>query len=79
MPQILDNLGQHALFPFKNQQITGESTMLKIMAETTKFSSPIIEAANEISPLGDMTMRFIQALDLGKKLKIEKIHLGMEE
>ena len=66
MPQILDNLGKQALFPFKNQIITGESAMLNIMAETTKFSSPIIEAANEISPLGDQTMRFLQALDLGK-------------
>jgi hypothetical protein len=66
MPQILDNLGQQALFPFKNQNITGESSMLKAMAATTKFSSPIIDTANEISPLGDQTMRFLQALDLGK-------------
>ena len=74
MPQILDNLGQQALFPFKKQNLTGESSMLKVMAETTKFSSQIIEAANEISPLGDKTMRFIQALDLGNKLITTRIH-----
>ena len=79
MPEIMDNLGQSALFPFKSQNITGDSAMLKILANSTKFSSPIIEMANEISPMGDQTMRFLQGLDLGKKrekkftkIKIEK-------
>ena len=69
MPEIMDNLGQPALFPFKAQNISGGSEMLNILAKATKFSSPIIEMANEISPTGDQTMRFLQGLDLGKKLK----------
>ena len=69
MPEIMDNLGQLALFPFKAQNISGESAMLNILAEATSFSSPVIEMANEISPMGDKTMRFLQGLDLGKILK----------
>ena len=68
MPEILDNHGKTALFPYKAQNITGESAMLKILAAATAFSSPIIEMSNEISPMGDQTMRFLQGLDLGKKL-----------
>jgi hypothetical protein len=68
MPQILDNNGKPALFPFKNTNATGDSVMLKIMASTTSHSSPIIDMANEISPMGDLTMRFLQGLDLGKNI-----------
>ena len=66
MPQILDNNGQPALLPFQGQHNDGDSTMLRIMAASTALSSPIIDTANEVSPLGDETMRFINGLDLGK-------------
>jgi hypothetical protein len=68
MPQILDNNGQPALLPFKGNNNDGESTMLRIMSAATALSAPIIDMANEISPLGDETMRFINGLDLGKNL-----------
>ena len=72
MPQIMDKNGLPALLPFTNQNITGDSAMLKAMASTTRFSTPIIDNANEISPMGDRTMRFLQGLDLGKQ-KLFKI------
>ena len=67
MPQILDHNGQHALLPFSGKHHDGDSTLLRIMAKTTRLSTPVIDTANDISPLADENMRFLQGLNLGEK------------
>jgi hypothetical protein len=66
MPQILDHNGHHALLPFNGKHHDGDSTLLRVMAKTTVLSTPVIDTANDISPLADGNMRFLQGLDLGK-------------
>jgi hypothetical protein len=72
MPQILDHNGRLALLPFNGKHHDGDSTLLRVMAKTTAFSTPVIDTANDISPLADSNMRFLQGLDLGKI----KLHRG---
>ena len=66
MPQILDHNGRYALLPFNGKHHDGDSTLLRVMAKTTKLSTPVIDTANDISPLADGSMRFLQGLNLGK-------------